>query len=110
MSPMQPTRYEHELEELREQRDELLVAVKGYRTALRPWLDAAIGRKGTVSYADWEIAVDRLEAAIAKAEGGPDFGPEADTHEDRGYPQRRCEHEWGINGCKKCGQPSMPRG
>jgi hypothetical protein len=50
------------------QRDELLVAVKGYRTALRPWLDAAIGRKGTVSYDDWETAVDRLEDAIAKAE------------------------------------------
>ncbi len=47
--------------------DELLVALKGYRTVLRPWLDKAIGRPGTVSYKEWEIAVDRLEAAIAKA-------------------------------------------
>ncbi len=46
---------------------ELLVALKGYRTVLRPWLDKAIGRQGTVSYEEWELAVDRLEAAIAKA-------------------------------------------
>ena len=42
--------------------------------------------------------------------GEPDFGPESDTPEDRGYPPPRCEHEWGINGCQKCGQPAMPRG
>jgi hypothetical protein len=41
--------------------------------------------------------------------GRPDYGPESDTHEDRGYQPPRCEHKWGINGCEKCGQPSMPR-
>ena len=50
------------------QRDELLSAVKGYRIALRPWLDAASGKgKGTVTYAEWNTAVDRLEVAITKA-------------------------------------------
>ena len=48
--------------------------------------------------------------AIEKSESGPDFGPESDSHEDRGYPPPRCKHEWGINGCQKCGQPAMPRG
>lgn len=48
--------------------------------------------------------------AIEKVESGPDFGPESDSHEDRGYPPPRCKHEWGINGCQKCGQPAMPRG
>lgn len=42
--------------------------------------------------------------------GRPDYGPESDTHEDRGYPPPRCDHKWGINGCEKCGQPAMPRG
>ena len=55
-----------------QQRDELLVAVKGYRVALRPWLDAAAGNKtGTVTYAQWNAAVERLEAAIDAAAVAP---------------------------------------
>lgn len=51
------------------QRDELLAAIKGYKVVLRPWLDYAIGRPGTVTFADWERAHDRIEKAISKAEG-----------------------------------------
>ena len=48
-------------------------------------------------------------ASNEKAPSEPDFGPDSDTHEDRGYAPR-CDHHWGVNGCQKCGQPSMPRG
>lgn len=57
-----------------------------------------------------DATTDVIANAIAEARGGPDFGPETDTHEDRGYPAPRCDHQWGLNGCQKCGQPAMPRG
>jgi hypothetical protein len=59
----------HRIEEARAQRDELLGAVKNYRTILRPWLDKAVGRPGTVTFTEWLDAVDKLNEAIAKAEG-----------------------------------------
>ena len=49
--------------------DEMLTAVKGYHIVVRPWLDGAIGRKGTVTYVEWERAVARLDAVIAHLEG-----------------------------------------
>lgn len=51
----------------------------------------------------------KTDASPANEEAAK-FGPETDSHEDRGYPPPRCQHDWGINGCKKCGQPAMPRG
>ena len=58
--PMQPTRYEHELDELREQRDELLRAV------MLAVLNLDCERNGLTP--DGNVR-ERLVAVIAKVEG-----------------------------------------
>ena len=60
----------------------------------------------------FDIAAESALESLARTgalDDLPQYGPESDTHEDRGYSPS-CQHEWDINGCKKCGRPSMPRG
>lgn len=59
---MQPTRYEHELDELREQRDELLAAARDVFAALHA-VDLANNRDV------WRREKHLLRAAIANTEG-----------------------------------------
>ena len=45
-----------------EQKD---AALRDVKFILRPWLDKASGRKGTVAFGEWDAAIERLDAALA---------------------------------------------
>jgi hypothetical protein len=75
---------------------------------LNPERDCGCARCLAARVRELEAEVERLKAEISHG-AEHDFGPETDTHEDRGYSPR-CNHDWGINGCKKCGRPAMSRG
>lgn len=47
----------------------LYEALKVVKVVVRPWIDRAIGRPGTVTFAEWDAACEQIEAAISKAEG-----------------------------------------
>lgn len=44
---------------------ELLAALKGYKAVLSPW----VKRPPMLTFEQWDAAVERIETAIAKAEG-----------------------------------------
>ena len=62
------TEYIRERDEFRTQRDELLAALKLWKKIPRPWIDRAIGRRGTLTLTEWDAACEQIERAIQRAE------------------------------------------
>jgi hypothetical protein len=56
-----------------------------------PWIDRVIGRRGTVSFAEWDAAMEHMDRAIAR---------EVDTSEPH------CENCGSVTtrSCSRCGQ------
>ena len=48
---------------------EMLAALKGAYKLPKPWIEGASGRKGTVTFTEWDAAFTAIEVAIQKAEG-----------------------------------------
>lgn len=67
---MQPTRYEHELEELCEQRDELLAALKRAVRTIRTWHGMGMGPMEAQAWALYQASPEmkQINDAIAKAQ------------------------------------------
>lgn len=67
--PIHGTRSDHEeptsTKQLTPLEAELLTALKGYKTVLSPW----VKRPPVFTFEQWDAAVERIEAAIARAEG-----------------------------------------
>lgn len=74
-----------------------LAAIKGWKIVIMPWLI----RPGRVSFPQWEAAVDRIENAIARAEGPQ---PNASLKQVKdwvgksaGQPSRQDLREWLLD-------------